>query len=82
MNSDGSQLANAMMSIHALEMQRATACPDWFHSAGIERRRKSYEGRSRTLFRLGRFLVKIGQRLQAYGRPQLLPQGTSTVHSN
>jgi hypothetical protein len=81
MNSDGSQLPTAMMSIHIVEMQRASRCSDWFHSAGIERKREAYQGRSRMLCCLGKFLVKIGQRLQEYGRPHVLPQGTSAIQS-
>jgi hypothetical protein len=82
MNSEGSQLARAMMSIHEVEMQRAARCPDWYYSAYVEPRRVPHPRGRRMLCRLGSFLVRIGRRLQEYGTPPVLPQGTNAVRSS
>jgi hypothetical protein len=79
MNIDGTQLAIAMLSIHAAEMQQAERCPDWLRSARIERHIVLHQGGNRTLCRLGSHLVKIGRRLQQYSMPQPLPCGSKAT---
>ncbi len=67
MNADGSQLARAMLSIHAAEMDQAARCPDWRSEARFERGIMLHRSEKRALWRLGSLLEKAGRRLQEYG---------------
>jgi hypothetical protein len=78
MNIDGAQLARAMLSIHAAQIEQAARYPDRFLSDRIERRIVLRQGGSRTLCRLGSLLVSIGRCLQHYGMPRPLPLGSNT----
>jgi hypothetical protein len=73
MNLDGAQLARAMFSIHETEMRQAARYPGIPLSDRIERRIILDPRGSRTLSRLGRFLIRTGQRLQQVEVPQSLP---------
>jgi hypothetical protein len=77
MNAEGSQLASAMLSIHAAEMEQGARCPDWRRSARLERGIMLHRRGNRVLCGLGCLLEKIGLRLQEYGMPQPLQLGTN-----
>jgi|GEM_PF-1767486 len=71
MSIEGTQLASAMLSIHAAEMEQAERCPDWRRSSRLERRAILYGGGNRALCWLGCLLERLGHRLQEYAVPQL-----------
>jgi hypothetical protein len=76
MSFEGTQLARAMLSIHAAEMEQAERCPDWRRSARLERHILRYRGGNRAACWLGCLLERLGHRLQEYGMPQALPLGS------
>jgi hypothetical protein len=65
------QLASAMLSIHAAEMEQAERCPDWRLSSRLERRVTLNGGGNRALCWLGCLFERLGHRLQEYAMPQL-----------
>ena len=72
MSTEGTCLATAMLTIHAIEIQQAARCPDWRSANRRERTTVLYEGGHRTVCLLGCFLEKLGRRLQEYGMPRPL----------
>jgi hypothetical protein len=50
---EGTQLARAMLSIHAVEMEQATRCAGWRSVARIERHIALHQAGNRALCRLG-----------------------------
>lgn len=70
MSIEGTQLASAMLSIHAAEMDQGKRCPDWRRSSRLERHTVCYAGENRAICWLGGFLEKLGQRLREYGMPR------------
>ena len=71
MSIEGTQLASAMLSIHAAEMQQAERCPGWRRSSRLERHAVLYGGGNRAICWLGCLLERFGHRLQEYAMPRL-----------
>ena len=65
-------LADAMTSIHVVEAQWGSGRCDPRPRGRLVRSRSWTQRRCRLLSRLGQRLVTLGQRLEAYGRPQSL----------
>ena len=82
MSFEGTQLAGAMLSIHAAEMEQGERCPDWRRAARFERNIRLHQGGSRPLCWLGCLLERLGHRLQEYAMPRTLPLGSRAVQQS
>jgi hypothetical protein len=74
-------LGDAMMSIHLAEAQRGSGRRDPRPRGRLVRSGSWAQRRLRLLCRLGQHLVTLGQRLEAYGRPQSLSLERGTTGS-
>jgi hypothetical protein len=79
MSFEGTQLASAMFSIQAAEMEQGERCPDWRRADRLERNLMLYRGGNRPICWLGCLLEKLGNRLQEYSMRQTLPLGSSAA---
>ena len=79
MNSEGAQLARAMLTIHAVEMEQGARCPDWRRSARLERGPLIHRRGNRVLCGLGCLMERAGRRLQEYAVPRPVPLGSNAT---
>jgi hypothetical protein len=79
MSIEGAQLAQAMLSIHAADMEQAARHPEWRRSAYIERVIVLHQGRNRAVGQLASLWKRASQRLQHHGVPKPMPLRSSAT---